>query len=1049
MARIPEEEIERLKREIPVERLAEARGVVLKPHGKDLIGLCPFHEDHEPSLVITPEKNLWHCMGACQSGGSVIDWVIKAEGVSFRHAVEILRKDLSSLAASPPVKRSLVRKLPPVLSRDGEDRELMRQVIDYYHAVLKESPEALRYLEKRGLHSSEMIDLFRLGFADRTLGYRLPHKRCKAGEEIRGRLQRLGIYRASGHEHFTGSLVIPVIDEAGEVTGIYGRKIRDDLLERVPIHLYLPGPRKGVWNMEALMASKEIILCEALIDALSFWCAGICNVTSSYGISGFTDDHLEAFKKYGTKKVLIAYDRDDPGDRAALSLADKLMSEGIECFRIHFPRGMDANEYALKTPPARKSLEILVRSALWLGKGKRQGPQDPDCVPTVEVEEESGKELPRQEDGTQVQPPSCQGPAFLLPLAAGMMEAEEGSSYAGAVETLLDAPRVQPASPAHIPAEVKGDEVVIVLGDRRWRIRGLSKNMSFGALRVNLLCSRGEGYFVDTLDLYSARQRAGFVKETALETGLECEVVKKDLGKVLLKLEELQDEQIRSALAPKEKAVVLSEKDREEAMELLKDPKLLWRILSDFERCGVVGEETNKLTGYLACVSRKLDSPLAVIIQSSSAAGKTMLMESILSLMPEEERVKYSAMTGQSLFYMGETDLKHKILAIVEEEGAEKAGYALKLLQSEGELTIASTGKDPSTGRLTTHEYRVEGPVMAFVTTTAIDLDEELLNRCIVLTVSEDREQTRAIHGLQRERRTVKGYLARKERSKILDLHRNAQRLLGRIEVLNPHALKLTFLDDRTRTRRDHEKYLTLIDAIALLHQHQRPLKTIGGAPCVEVTLDDIGIANGLASEVLGRSLDEMPPQTRRFLGLVYRMVREECVRLCVEQCDYRFRRRQVCGYTTWSLTQVRAHLERLIELEYVLVHRGGRGQSFVYELLYKGEGLDGKPFLMGLLDVEKLDAEPANNAYDPEPADFGEGVADSKGELAASKRGQNGRKTGPKRGGELPESSLDIHGLHDESGMSPQNAHIGSTLSSSGHNRTSSPVFADKEEEA
>ena len=89
--------------------------------------------------------------------------------------------------------------------------------------------------------------------------------------------------------------------------------------------------------------------------------------------------------------------------------------------------------------------------------------------------------------------------------------------------------------------------------------------------------------------------------------------------------------------------------------------------------------------------------------------------------MPEEERVSYSAMTGQSLFYMGEEDLQHKILAIAEEEGAERASYALKLLQSEGELTIASTGKDPVTGKLVTHTYRVDGPVMIFLTTTAID----------------------------------------------------------------------------------------------------------------------------------------------------------------------------------------------------------------------------------------------------------------------------------------------------------------------------------------
>ena len=116
MARIPDTEIERLKSEISLQRLAESAGIELKRHGADLVGLCPFHDDHEPSLVISPEKNLWHCLGACQQGGSVIDWVMKVNGVSFRHAVELLREGLSSLAAQP-VKRTSVRALPAPVTR--------------------------------------------------------------------------------------------------------------------------------------------------------------------------------------------------------------------------------------------------------------------------------------------------------------------------------------------------------------------------------------------------------------------------------------------------------------------------------------------------------------------------------------------------------------------------------------------------------------------------------------------------------------------------------------------------------------------------------------------------------------------------------------------------------------------------------------------------------------------------------------------------------------------------------------------------------------------
>jgi DNA primase len=164
MARIPENELAGLKQTVAVQRLAEARGIALKRHGADLIGLCPFHDDREPSLVISPDKNLWHCLGACQTGGTVIDWVMKAEGVSFRHAVELLRSDLPLAASTAiPVKKSTVPKLPTPLDATAEDQALLHRVVDYYHEALKQSPDALAYLKKRGLQGDELIDHFKLG----------------------------------------------------------------------------------------------------------------------------------------------------------------------------------------------------------------------------------------------------------------------------------------------------------------------------------------------------------------------------------------------------------------------------------------------------------------------------------------------------------------------------------------------------------------------------------------------------------------------------------------------------------------------------------------------------------------------------------------------------------------------------------------------------------------------------------------------------------------------------------------------------------------------
>ena len=997
MARIPESEVERLKKEISVERLVEARGIKLVRHGADLVGLCPFHNDRNPSLIVTPGKNLWHCLGACSTGGTAIDWVMKAEGVSFRHAVELLREDHLPLAADPgilesrPIKTCTVPKLPPPVSAEAGDRELLQEVVGYYNRTLKESPEALKYLESRGLHSSEMIDRFRLGFANRTLGYGLPKTNRAAGAAVRGRLQRLGILRESGHEHFNGSLVIPVMNPAGDVLEMYGRKITPNLREGTPLHLYLPGEHRGVWNEEAVAASREIILCEALIDALTFWAAGIRQVTASYGVNGFTADHRSAFEKHGTERVYIAYDNDEAGNRSAALLSEELIGLGIECFRVEFPKSMDANEYARKVTPAAKSLGVLVNRATWLGKGHRV------AEPTVALLPAEAKAAAKEKMVDEGVPEP----------GAIVAEAESKESFplaAVPVASVLAAPVED------VPVEMRGEDVVLKFGDREYRVRGLQKNTSAEVLRVNLrvvgMNAHGEmALHVDTLELNASRQRMAFAKHAAEELGIKEEIVRRDVGRVLLKLEELRDAQLAAALAPKEPEFRLTEEEQSEALGLLRDPNLLTRIVEDFAKCGVVGEETNKLVGYLGAVSRHLDTPLAVIVQSSSAAGKSSLMDAVLAFVPEEQRVQYSAMTGQSLFYMGETDLQHKVLAIVEEAGAQRASYALKLLQSEGELTIASTGKDPATGRLLTHQYRVKGPVMIFLTTTAIDIDEELLNRCLVLTVNEDRAQTQAIHRIQRESQTIEGLLQKRDRDDLLRLHRNAQRLLKPVPVVNPYARELTFLDSQTRTRRDHTKYLGLIRSIALLHQHQRARKSVEHhgrvIEYIEATLDDIAVANRLTAEVLGRSLDELPPQTRRLLLLVDAMVTAECKRQRIDREDFRFSRRDVREVTGWGDTQLRLHLGRLEELEYLLAHRGGRGQSFVYELVFALDGDGSKPMLPGLIAVEKL----GGAKYDGNLAGVKVGFAGETSENAGPTRGQSAGVAGGTRRGSSPVS--------------------------------------------
>jgi len=169
-------------------------------------------------------------------------------------------------------------------------------------------------------------------------------------------------------------------------------------------------------------------------------------------------------------------------------------------------------------------------------------------------------------------------------------------------------------------------------------------------------------------------------------------------------------------------------------------------------------------------------------------------------------------------------------------------------------------------------------------------------------------------------------------------LHRNAQRLLRPIAVVNNHDVG-EFPDYMTRARRDHNKFLTLIDAVALLHQHQREIKRIpfddGTLEYIEATEADVKLAQELADQVgLKPSLDELRPQARKLLALITEMVKAECERREIGPRDYRFTRRTVREYTKWGDTQLRQHLRKLEEMEYLIVRRGGnQGQLVVYQL--------------------------------------------------------------------------------------------------------------------
>ena len=499
--------------------------------------------------------------------------------------------------------------------------------------------------------------------------------------------------------------------------------------------------------------------------------------------------------------------------------------------------------------------------------------------------------------------------------------------------------------------EMTPDGFVASYGPRRYELRAIERPNA-ARLRASVKAVHEGRFHIDMVDFYLSRSRRVFIGEAARLFRETAEVIEADVNRLITQLESYAQKQLAETAS---QVVLLNDAEKAEALKLGKHPDLAGEILRDMERLGMIGEDTNKLMGYLVMTSRKMDDPLALLILSGSGAGKSHLQDTILSLCPEEELIKLTSLSGQALFYKGEDSLKNKVLAVEEVAGAEGAYYAIRNLISAKKLTIETTVKNALTGQLTTQVNTVHGPTAVFQTTTNPQIDAETRSRFILVSVDESPEQTRAILEAQRQSHTLAGWQRRRQREMILRRHHALQRLLKPVRVVNPFEPLLSYPDDRLLVRRDHPKYLHLILAVTFLHQLQR---TARHDECVgdyiETTLDDVAIANDIAHRLFGHSLDDLSQPGRDLLELICDYVRRHPA-----AAKEGFTRRELREALKWGDTRLRTHLDELVQMEYLAPLCGRFGQAFRYHLLYDPDQQNetGR-FLAGLKSVEQLRRE-------------------------------------------------------------------------------------------
>ena len=315
------------------------------PSSSEFIGLCPLHQETQPSFYVNADKNLFYCHG-CGQGGDLIRFVQLSRHLSFRQSLAYLQQ-----LAFPPASSSPTPRKPPSIL-PAERADVLEQAAAFYQSQLDYYPEALHYLEQRGLRDPTLRQQLRIGYAP---GGSL-RRHLMAQDYSFELLQRLGLINLQGRDTFYGRIVFPLIQDE-HIVNLYGRNLGDDFA-----HRFLPGPKGGLYGWKQVCHYPEVILVEGLFDYVVLWQAGFHHLTCCLG-THLNDSQFRQLCDR-SRTVYLTFDVDDNGcgQEAAQRLAHRLHAQGITARRVLLPQGQDPNSFFLQGGNARQ-FQILLEAA--------------------------------------------------------------------------------------------------------------------------------------------------------------------------------------------------------------------------------------------------------------------------------------------------------------------------------------------------------------------------------------------------------------------------------------------------------------------------------------------------------------------------------------------------------------------------------------------------------------------------------------------------------------------------------------------------------------
>jgi len=861
-------EISEIKQRLTLAAVLQHYG--LKPD-KNLRLNCPFHDDKTPSLQVYYKTHTAYCFsGNCKTHGKsldVIDFIMYKENCTKHEALKKCGELIGGTAKPIPQSKAA----------------FLQKMFNYFGNAVHNSPPAQNYLAKRFLD-----------YKQTEVGYNGGqfHHGARKDENLINQCLEYGLLQDNNRLGRTGEkaygvfgkncVVFPLKNRANEIVSLYFRSIINDTDQK---HFYLKD-RCGLYPGYPAVDTKTLILTESVIDAASLIMnyelgitKGGCSVMALYGTNGLTEEHQQAIQALPELEEIIFFFDGDLAGRKAVTKYAELLKELLPKVRITTvatPDGEDINSLLQGHDNAIYAQLLQERKGI-------------DETKSFSFSTENSEQVNERtrEQGTANQ----------------QINKYTNQQLKGAPHNLIYTGTVA-----------------------RYAAKGLLKNSQDSlkiALQVRHLHTQSD--YRSKLDLYEYKQLQQTAKSAADALQLHQPDVEQELMTFTQLLEDYR-ENYKESKSERTK-IIIPEATITQCINFLRQPNLLDILNEKIGQSGIVGEESNRLFLFLIATSYKMPFTLHALIQGSSGSGKTRLMQTISRLMPPEDTKSFTRVTDSSFYNYGEYDLENKLLCFEDIDGLkEEALLALRELQSN-DILISSTSLKDDSGKISSGERIVRGPIASLSATTRGDYYEDNISRSFVIAVDETPQQTNRV--IEYQNKKAAGEIDTKEEQQTRDFIQNCVRLLKPLEVVNPYANKVRLPRQAHKIRRLNEMYQSIVKQIVILHQYQRRQDKQGRLIAQK---EDLQHACEILFESIVLKVDELEGDLRQFFEQLKQYVQGRSTAENKPLEEIKFNRFEIRSLTGTGKTQQHRYIQRLLELEY-LQQYGYANRGYTYRI--------------------------------------------------------------------------------------------------------------------